>query len=129
MPPPSNHRIPEELSKASLQRRQESAQRNQSQYIGGRIPTWWIKRAAMLPGKSLAVGLVIWFLRGVTRSTKDLVISTKRVAEYGVSRKSRHEALKALESGGLIRVDKRRGRSPRVTLLLADVDASTSRRC
>lgn len=111
--------IPEKLSEASLQRRRESAHRRHGQFIKGPIPAWWVKRAATLPGKALAVGMAIWFMRGVTEELKGIAVTGKLIAGYGVKRKAGYHALKVLEANGLILVDRQRGRSPRVTLRLA----------
>ena len=114
--PPKDH-IPEKLSDASLRLRQESAQRRQGQFIRGPIPAWWVMRAAALPGKVLAVGMAIWFKRGLTGTPENIAVTEKLAVRYGVKRKARYRALKMLEGAGLIEVDRQKGRSPRVTLL------------
>jgi hypothetical protein len=123
--PPKN-RIPEKLSEASLHRRRESAQRCHEQFIKGPIPLWWVKRAAKLPGKALVVGMAIWFLRGVTGTVEGIAVTDKLAAGFGVNRKVRYRAITALEKEGLICVDRRKGRSPRVTLVLVADPKSTA---
>ncbi len=118
MPSPADDRLPEKLSDASLRRRRRRMQRQEGEFVKGPIPTTWIKRAAQLPGKALAVGMTLWFQVGVCGRKEDLPVTSKLVVAYGVSRKARYRAIAALERAHLIRVDRRRGRCPRVTLLV-----------
>ena len=56
-------------------------------FIKGPIPLAWMMAAAMLPGKSLHVGLVLWYLAGLKKtktfalaiaSSKDLAWTARR---------------------------------------------------
>jgi len=51
-------------------------------FIKGPLPMHWVRAAAQLPGKTLHVGLYLWYLAGLTKSTT--VVLSARVAELGV---------------------------------------------
>jgi Bacterial regulatory proteins, gntR family len=80
------------------------------------VPLAWAMRAAALPGKSLAVGIVIWYLAGISKR-HTIVLSNKVRKEFGVKRNSGRRALKQLEVAGLVRVERSGNKSPRVTIL------------
>src|SRR5437868_5292991 len=86
-------------------------------FLRGPILWRWWARAATLRGKSLHVASVIWLLAGLRLTTLDIHLSGKRLKELGVGRCSFYRALAALECAGLISVDRKRGRSPIVSLL------------
>lgn len=90
-------------------------------FLKGPIPLTWLTRAAALPGKSLHVGLTIWFLAGLTQS-RTVKLSSIGAASFGVDRYAKYRALRWLEEAGLIVVDRKVGRSPRVTLIDIAVD-------
>ena len=84
-------------------------------FIKGPLPMPWLRAAAALPGKTLHVGLYLWYLAGLTQS--QTVSLSARVSELGVSREAKSEALLRLEAAGLVRVLRRPGCAPMVTLL------------
>jgi hypothetical protein len=87
-------------------------------FLKGPIPLKWLAQASGLPGKALHVGVAIWFLAGMKKSsTVSLAAAVLRT--FGVSRHSVYRALSALESAALVSVDRHRGRNPIVTLLEA----------
>jgi hypothetical protein len=111
-------RIPERLSDASLRRHQERQKHRGDAFIRGPVPLGWLARAAVLPGSALAVGLAIWFLVGMCCSRKALVVCPTLLLErFNVSRKAGYRGLAALERAGLVKVERHRGRCPRVTIL------------
>jgi hypothetical protein len=88
------------------------------EFIRGPLPVDWIAAAARLPGLALALALAIWFRRGVEQATSfPLYAST--LAKFGVNRWSSYRALMALETAGLVTVERREGRCPVVTILEA----------
>ena len=89
------------------------------QFVRGPIPLDWLMVAAQLPGCALAVGVALWHLAGLRSSREDLPLSTERLRPFGVSRHSKDRALRALVHAGLVTVQRKAGRSPRVTLLRA----------
>ncbi len=85
-------------------------------FIAGPLPLPWINAAGNLPGRTLHVGLVLWFLAGVTKS-KIVRLGSKQLAAIGVSRNGKYEALKHLSGAGLVSVDQQPGKVPVVTLI------------
>ena len=85
-------------------------------FIKGPIPLAWMMAAAMLPGKSLHVGQVLWYLAGL-KKTKTFALGNRDLKRFGVDRKAKGRCLKVMESAGLISVVSRAGCNPIVTLL------------
>jgi len=86
-----------------------------------RISLPWLREAARSPGGAvIRTALMLWFLRGVTRSAT-VRPSRKLLQQLGLERKSSYRGLAALARRGLIRVHPRRGGYPDVEML----DAST----
>jgi hypothetical protein len=82
-------------------------------FLKGPIPWQWIEAAAALPGKALAVGLVVWREAGCRNAaTVPLNLSGLRMP-----RRTAQRALQSLRDGGLVAVEHRLGRPPLVTLL------------
>jgi len=86
-------------------------------YIKGPIPLKWILAASKLPGKSLEISMVLWFLKGVTRK-HTVKLSGKLIRSFGVSRSTLYRGLAKMENAGLISVQRQIGRSPMVTILI-----------
>lgn len=87
-----------------------------SRFLKGPVPLPWLEAAASLPGKSLHVGIALWFASGLTRSGT-MPLSTVGAAKFGLDRHSKNRALAWLEKAGLIKVDRKQGRAPVVTIL------------
>jgi DNA-binding MarR family transcriptional regulator len=85
-------------------------------FVKGPIPLPWLQTAARLPGKTLHVGLCLWYLAGLTRSTT-VRLGTKAVHDMGISRDAKSDALRRLVEAGLVTVEQRPGKVPIVTLL------------
>ena len=85
-------------------------------FIKGPMSLKWFQVAARQPGKVLAVGLALWYKAGLTCSTS-FKTTGKLWKTFGVSRPAVYFALAALESQGLIKVDRNRGQNPLVTIL------------
>jgi DNA-binding transcriptional ArsR family regulator len=86
-------------------------------YIKGPIPLKWILPASSLPGKSLQISMALWFLKGVTRKNT-VKLSGKLVRSFGVSRSTLYRGLAEMENAGLISIQRYKGRSPMVTILV-----------
>ncbi len=96
---------------------QASAQaKAQAGFIKGPLPLDWIQAAARMPGRTLQVALVLWYLAGLKKS--DTVrLSSEQMDTVGVSRDAKYDALQRLSAAGLVSVDQRPGRAPLVTLV------------
>ena len=90
-------------------------------FIRGPIPLGWITKAAGMEGKTLHVGMTLWFLSGLKRSCK-VALSQSKLKLFGVSRQASYRALLRLEDAGLVSVDRHPGRNPIVTILVTDTD-------
>jgi len=90
-------------------------------FVKGPIPWTWLSKAAHLPRAALVVALAIWFLRGLTKAGKGgIKLRPSLLNELGLDRKAGYRGLKALETAGLVSVERRRGASPKVTVLFPD---------
>jgi hypothetical protein len=86
------------------------------EFVRGPIPVWWLARAAALPGKALAVGLAVWFRRGLCKK-RTFRLFPSAPTRFGVNRFALYRALKALEGAGLVTVQRVPGGSPVITLI------------
>ena len=108
-------RIPEEPTEGTKRRWAEHRRRKGGQYISA-IPMSWVGVTFRLHPLSTRAALAVWYQ--VKRSRSDqAAISTKLLEQFGVNRKAGQRALAELEAAGLITVDRRRGRAPRVTII------------
>jgi len=76
----------------------------------------WLARASRQPGKALHVAIALWFVAGLTK-TSQVKLSRSVLDDLGVDRHAGYRGLSALETAGLVRVVRHRGRQPVVTLL------------
>lgn len=90
-----------------------------NRFIKGPVCLKWAGKAACLPGKSLHVGLALWYLRGLKKSSTVVLTSTAQEI-FGVKRHAAYRALIQLERAGLVTVVRANGKAPRVTLCPAD---------
>jgi len=74
------------------------------------------QQACRLPGKSLAVYMILW-RRSLQQKKRTLKLSTVLLRKFGISRDQKALALTHLERAGLIRVLSRMRKNPVVTLL------------
>lgn len=86
---------------------------NQGKFIRGPLPLDWLDRAAALPGRAFHVGVWLFYLKGVKRT------STVRLsgAKFGLTRWTVQRGLHELERAGLVTVERSIGKAPLVTLL------------
>lgn len=90
----------------------------QAGFIKGPLPLDWMQAAARMPGRTLQVALVLWYLAGLKKS--DAVrLSSEHLDAVGVSRDAKYDALQRLSAAGLVTIDQRPGRAPVVTLVRA----------
>ena len=90
-------------------------------YLCGPIPLNWLSAAAWLPGKSLHVGVALWFEAGLRKSAV-LPLSNVTGQHFGLDRNAKYRALGWLENAGLVTVERKLGRSPTVTINAAPCD-------
>jgi hypothetical protein len=90
-----------------------------------KAPLDWLARAGALPGKALAVGLALWFLRGVKKRTT-VRLTGGTLEKFNVERRAAYRAVCQLEGAGLIRVVRHRGKGPSITILDAPAGPARS---
>ena len=76
----------------------------------------WLVEAARLPGKSLHLATVLQSLARA-QSTRQVELSNLVCQEFGLTRNAKYRALGWLEEANLVRVARKLGRSPLVTIL------------
>jgi DNA-binding transcriptional ArsR family regulator len=86
-------------------------------FIAGPVDVTWLSQARKLGVAALWVGLGLWFLRGLRRSDS-FIVSNLILREWNVRPDAKRRALRALEKAGLITIERRGRRSPRVTLVV-----------
>jgi hypothetical protein len=90
------------------------------QFILGPVDVSWIFRAVRLGVKALLCGLALWYLHGRRRKWKAYdrkAVSNLALDGWGISPDAKRRALLKLANAGLIEVQYRHKRSPRVTIL------------
>jgi len=85
------------------------------------IPLGWITAAAKLPGRTVIVALALWRHARMSR-TLTIPLSNRALVEWGIGYRGKCRGLSALEKAGLVRVERKTGASPKVTILGADAD-------
>jgi hypothetical protein len=100
-------------------RRGRRASSVNGKFIAGPVDVVWLSRARKLGVTALWVGLGLWFLRGLRRSNS-FTVSNLMMREWGVQPDAKSRALRALEQAGLIIIERREKRSPRVTLVVGN---------
>jgi hypothetical protein len=89
--------------------------RRRGQYVPA-VPMELFDRACVLPGKALAVYLLLWRQSRVEKRAT-VVLTSAGLAQHGISRHAKETALSRLEQAGLVSVRRRGRRNPEVTLL------------
>jgi len=88
--------------------------------MSGTIPLVWLVGAAKAGGSAETVGLLLWHLRGIKKTTAGLVV-TRKVAwdRLKIGRMALTRGLDRLEAAGLITTARGQGMAIRVTILPA----------
>ena len=90
-------------------------------FVRGPIPLDWLTVAAQLPGKSLHVGVALWFEAGL-RKAAVVPLSNITGRLFGLDRNSKYRGLDWLAGAGIITVQRKLGRAPVVTINAAPSD-------
>lgn len=89
-------------------------------FSNGAVLVSWLEAAARLPGKSLHVGIALWHAAGLA-GTSSVSLSNVAGLRFGLDRNAKYRALHWLEGAGLVKVRRKIGRAPVVTLLRSDL--------
>ena len=94
-------------------------------FLRGPIPLDWLGSAASLPGKTLHVGIALWWLHGMAKG-KPFKLTQKALQNLNVERDAAGAALMRLEKAGLIRLVREPGRRPTVSMVVGGVNGGAS---
>jgi ribosomal protein S19E (S16A) len=83
-----------------------------------RVPLWWMVRAAKAADTPDALVCVYLLYAAWKAKGKPFPLSNKWLKKNGASREIKRRVLRDLEAAGLITVERRHGRSPRVALTI-----------
>ncbi len=92
--------------------------RRSKPFIKGPIDLEWMSRVALLPGKSLNVGLALMYLSGLKKSNEDLRLSQKHLKCFNVTGKAANRVLDLMEQDGLVEIERSQGRKHRVSIIV-----------
>jgi hypothetical protein len=106
------------LTPVTVDRRRQQRDRHCQEYIRGPIPVLWIAAACRQGKLAAAVGVLVWFRAGCTRTRSGLVVSERMYQPFGLCADRFARGLRKLESAGLVTVDRAPGRKPRITIRL-----------
>jgi hypothetical protein len=96
-------------------------------FLRGPIPWPWLVKAMTLPGRALAVALILWREAGM-RKTMVISFSQARLREVGILPDAARRALRSLERAGLVTIRRPLGRCREVTILDAPAPNSNGKR-
>ena len=94
-------------------------------FLRGPIPLDWLGSAAGLPGKTLHVGIALWWLHGMYKG-KPFKLTQKALQTLNVERDAARAALVRLEQAGLIRVKRQNGQRPTVSMAVGVASGGTN---
>jgi hypothetical protein len=106
----------ERLSEASLERRRKACEKRRRFFLAGPIPVHWLAAAGQLRGKALAVGLALWFQSGLRHGQSKVSLGSAALSHFKINYQAARRGLAALESTGLVTVERHPGRRPIVTI-------------
>lgn len=85
-------------------------------FLRGPIPLEWLGKAAALPGKTLNVAIALWWLNGMKKGAPFKL--TQRSLQYmHVGREAASDGLRRLEGVGLIKIERKSGQRPTITIV------------
>ena len=91
----------------------------QGKFIAGPIAVPWLVQTSRLGVKALLVGLALWHIKGL-RKADTFIASNLMLQDWGIEPDAKSRALRKLEEAGLITVERRGKRSPRVTIVVGN---------
>ena len=104
--------------------------RQYKEYVRGPLPLKWFQRASTISRTAAVVGIVIWWeayqkkLWGhdsQRRTSGSIKVTNQTCMKWGVCGNSKNTALRLMEEAGLIRLELKRGRSPAVQIIDAEL--------
>jgi hypothetical protein len=104
------------LDLTSISRQRPPQPKKGERFLCGPVPWRWIESAMQLPVRSSDVGIILWHIAGLEKD-RTVRFRYKIARSAGISRSAIGRGLTHLERAGLIKVERKRGRCPVVTIL------------
>ena len=82
-----------------------------------KVPLWWIREATKATDTPMALVAIELLHTAFRARSSSFTLPNGRLAKWGVSRESKRRALQRLEAAGLILVERRPRKTPKVTLV------------
>jgi len=107
-----------------------SKSRQYKEYVRGPLPLKWFQRASSISRSAAVVGLIIWGIAyqrklwghdSQRRTSGSMKVTNQTCMKWGICGNSKNTALRLMEEAGLIRLDLKRGRSPVVQIIDAEL--------
>ena len=104
--------------------------RQYKEYIRGPLPLKWFQKASTISRTAAVVGLIIWRIvyqkklwgyDSQRRTSGHIKVTNQTCMKWGVCGNSKNTALRLMEKAGLIRLELKRGRSPVVQIIDAEL--------
>ena len=86
-------------------------------FLRGPVPLEWLGKAAALPGKTLNVAIALWWRHGMAKG-KPFKLTQQALKYLHVERDAASSGLVRLERAGLIRVERRPGQRPIISIVM-----------
>jgi hypothetical protein len=90
--------------------------RQRDRFLKGPISWPWLQTAMKLPGKALAIGLMLWLQHGITNKAT-VLFCLSRADREGIPTSTARRAIRELEKAGLVEIRRKPGRGLQVTIL------------
>jgi hypothetical protein len=85
-------------------------------FLRGPIPLDWLSVAANLPGKTLNVAVALWWRHGMAKG-KPFKLTQTALKAMNIERDAERLGLARLEQAGLIKVERKSGQRPTISIL------------
>lgn len=122
---PDSFRAATEIDISTCKRMSKKPPRHRKgeEFLKGPIPWQWLQRAIALPGKALAVALLLWKEAGI-RNRRTVRLNLSALEAFGLTRTAARRGLQSLTSANLVTVTHRPGQALEVTLLETEAENS-----
>src|SRR5262249_31130693 len=110
------YRLPANMTSPPKPTKRPPRHRPGERFLKGPIPWSWLEKAIGLPGRALAVALILWREAG-WRKNRTVRFSVRKHVSTGVTIWSARRGLRSLESARLVSILRKQGHGLEVTLL------------
>jgi len=86
-------------------------------FLRGPVPLEWLQRAAALPGKTLNVAVALWWRHGMAKG-RPFKLTHAALKYLNVERDAASTGLDRLERAGLIKLERRAGQRPIISIVI-----------